>query len=117
MRMVYKGLEEIYPNNILWLPTWQFAQTEMGDQFPLQMADKLIELLGGSLNEEAKVRAKMLAQGVIGIASGIISRGSSDGKKLTDALFRDNQSNPLEQRVRLFAHLSEQGRSFSLWMG
>lgn len=107
MRMVYKGLEEIYPNNILWLPTWQFAQTEMGDQFPLQMADKLIELLGGSLNEEAKVRAKMLAQGVIGIASGIISRGSSDGKKLTDALFRDNQSNPLEQRVRLFAHLSE----------
>lgn len=105
MRMIYDDLTEKSQGNILWLNTWQFSQLDLTEQFPLLLADKLIKLLGASVNEETKDRAKLIAQGVIHIASGLISQGSTDGQKLTDAIFRENAASSLEQKVKLFADL------------
>ena len=102
IRMLQDGLEENFHGNIFRLYTWQFSKFDEAEQLPMVLADKLMELLNGTVNEETKARAKMLAQGVIGIASGMLSQGSSDGQKLADALFRDNRANSLEQKVRLF---------------
>lgn len=106
LRIIYNNLEESYHGNIFWLYTWQFSQFDLGDQLPMLLADKLIELLGGAVNEAARTKAKMLAQGVIGIASGLISQGTSDGQKLTDALFnKDNIAKTMEQKVRFFTDM------------
>ncbi len=102
IRMLQDGLEENFHGNIFRLYTWQFSKFEEAEQLPMVLADKLMELLNGTVNEETKARAKMLAQGVIGIATGMISQGSSDGQKIAEALFRDNRANSLEQKVRLF---------------
>lgn len=102
IRMLQDGLEENFHGNIFRLYTWQFSKFDEAEQLPMILADKLMELLNGTVNEETKARAKMLAQGMIGIASGMLSQGSSDGQKLADAIFRDNRANSLEQKVRLF---------------
>ncbi len=102
LRMLNEGLEGRFRGNIFRLYTWQFSKFEENEQLPMILADKLQELLNGTVNEETKARAKMLAQGVIGIASGMLSQGSSDGQKLADALFKDNRADSLEQKVRLF---------------
>ena len=103
IRMLQDGLEENFHGNIFRLYTWQFSKFDEAEQLPMVLADKLMELLNGTVNEETKARAKMLAQGVIGIATGMISQGSSDGQKIAEALFRDNRANSLEQKVRAFS--------------
>lgn len=106
LHMIYERLQRDGWGSVFWLSTWQFAQFDPGDQLPSLLGDRLIELLGGSVNEEAKARAKMLAQGVIGIASGLISQGTSDGQKLTDALFKDSAAGSLDQKRKLFSDLA-----------
>ncbi len=105
LHMVYRQLGARDRSKVFWLSTWQFSQFDLGEQLPSLLADKLIELLGGGVNEEAKTRARALAQGVIGIASGLISQGTSDGQKLSEALFRDNLAGSLEQKRKLFSEL------------
>ena len=105
MRMIYNKLGDGRQGSVFWLSTWQFTQFDLWDQLPLLLADKLIDLLGGSVNMEVKARAKMLAQGFIGIASGIISQGTTDGQKVNDAFFKDNLANSLEQKLKLFQDL------------
>lgn len=105
MQTLYDSLDKNSPGNVLRLSTWQFAGENENDQLPMLMADKLIELLNGSSVENSKARAKMLAQGVIGIASGLISQGSSDGQKLNEAIFRESAPASPEQKLRVYADL------------
>lgn len=105
LRMIYDSLKERGLPNVLWLHTWQFAQNDPSAPLSVLLAERLIELLNGTGNAEAKNRAKMLAQGVIGIASGLLSQGSTDGQKLSNALFGDDSANSLEQKVKQFKEL------------
>lgn len=105
LHLLHDGLAAQGNNNILWLYTWQFSQFELGEQLPMLLADKLIELLGAGGGEQTKARAKMVAKGMIGLVSGFISQGATDGQPLADALLKNNAAASLEQKVRLFGDL------------
>ncbi len=105
MKMIHDELKEKYKGNLIWLNTWQFSQYDAKEQYPMLLADKLVQLLGGTKGVETKDRAINIAKGLISITSGFISQGGSDGQKLTEALFKDNSVNPLEKLTDTFSNL------------
>lgn len=105
MKLLADSLTPDCRENLVWFHTWQFSQVQEADQLPALAGSRLIAQLGGAGGAAAKDRAIKAAKGLIGITSGLISQGSSDGQSLMDALFRENAPDSLEKLVHTFAGL------------
>lgn len=105
MKLLADSLAPDCRENLVWFHTWQFSQLQETDQLPALAGSRLIAQLGGAGGAAAKDRAIKAAKGLIGITSGLISQGSSDGQSLMDALFRENAPDSLEKLVHTFAGL------------
>lgn len=108
MNMLSGRLAERGGGEPVWFHTWQFSQFDVGEQLPILVGNRLIGQLTGTNNPANKDRALKAAKGIIGITSGLISQGNSDGQNLIDimdALFRDSSAAPLEKIVKAFSDL------------
>lgn len=108
MNMLAGKLAESGAGTPVWFHTWQFSQFDLGEQLPILVGNRLISQLTGTNNAANKDRALKAAKGIIGITSGLISQGNSDGQNLidiVDALFRDSAAAPLEKVVKAFSDL------------
>lgn len=106
MKMISNSLEESYKGNLIWFNTWQFSQSDSGEQLPMLVGNRLVGQLGGTSNAATKDRAIKVAKGLINITSGFISQGSTDGQNLMDAIFKDNNSaDSIEKLVKVFSEL------------
>lgn len=105
MQMLADHLEESCGCSPVWFHTWQFSRFDLGEQLPMIVGNRLIGQLSGVSSPAAKDRAVKVAKGLIGITTGIISQGSSDGQDLMDAIFQGNSADSLEKLVRNFAAL------------
>lgn len=102
MKMLSDELRQYYRENVIWYNTLQFTQSDFGEGFPLLVGNRLIRQLDGS-EERGNERAVKAAKGIINIVSGVITQGGTDGKNLTDALFKDNSSASVERIARTFS--------------
>lgn len=99
LRRLAASLEDRYQGNLIWLHGKQAARSELG--LPVFIGASLISQLDGS----GDGRGVKFAKASINLAITLISKGSTDGQPLIDAIFKDDPRNTPEDLAKAFSAL------------
>lgn len=99
LRRLAASLEGRYQDNLIWLHGKQAARSELG--LPMFIGASLISQLDGS----GDGRGVKFAKASLNLAITLISKGSTDGQPLIDAIFKDDPRNTPEDLAKVFSEL------------